>query len=98
MAGAVDGLADGFEDLEGAVVGFLGASFCLLKIEVRLVFFLGGSLGIFFFSSGIVGCFGARWNAQYVAVAGEVVKGVYDFSRKWQCGDINLVSDIMQHH
>ena len=54
LAGAVDGLADGVEDLEGAVVGFLEASFCLLKIEDRLVFFLGGSLGIFFFSSGIV--------------------------------------------
>ena len=88
MADAVDGLADGYEDLEGAVVGFFGASFCLLGVEVRLVFFLGGSLGIFFFSSAIVRCLGARWNAQYVAVAGEVVKGVHDFSRKWQCGEI----------
>ena len=50
----MDGLADGVEDFEGAVVGFLGASFCFLEVEKILVFFLGGSLGIFFFSSGIV--------------------------------------------
>ena len=70
LAGAVDGLADGVEDREGAVVGFLRPSFCLLGVEDRLVFFLGGSLGIFFFSSGIVFYFldvyGARWNAQLV--------------------------------
>ena len=41
----MDGLVDGVEDFDGAVVGFLGASVCLLG-----VFFLGGSLGIFFFS------------------------------------------------
>lgn len=55
LAGAVDdGLADGVEDLEGAVVGFLGASFCLLGVGFKVIFFfLGGSLGIFFFSSAI---------------------------------------------
>ena len=79
MAGAVDDLAEEVEDLEGAVVGFLGASFCFLKIEERLVFFLGGNLGIFFFSSAILSqclifdVLGARLKAQFVAVAGEIV-------------------------
>ena len=59
LVGTVDDIVDGVgvEDLEGAVVGFFEASFCLLGgFEDRLVFFLflGGSLGIFFFSSGIV--------------------------------------------
>ena len=45
----LEGLADGVEDLEGAVVGFLRASVDVLDEEVGLVFFLGGNLGIFFF-------------------------------------------------
>ena len=53
LAGVVDALAVGVEDLEGAVVDFLGAVVCLFGVEEVLVFF-GGSLGIFFFCSGII--------------------------------------------
>ena len=50
----VDDLTGGVEDLEGAVVGFLGGFVCLFAVEVGLVF-LGGNLGIFLliFSSAI---------------------------------------------
>ena len=92
----MDDLADVVEDLEGAVVGFLGASFCLLEVENRLVFFLGGSLGIFFFSSAILSILyvlGTRWNAQCVAVAGEGAKGVMNFQGS---GSAGRSSDIMQ--
>lgn len=47
LAGAADCLA------KEAVVGFLSALVCLLAVVVGLVFFLGGKLGIFFFSSVI---------------------------------------------
>ena len=95
MAGAVDGLADGVEDLEGAVVGFLGGSFCFLEDEKRLVFFLGGSLGIFFFSSAIVWVlwyYGARWNARFVDVAGEVRKELYNSNEVAVRGDLILLT------
>ena len=49
----MDGLAVGFEDLEGAVVGFFGAVICLFAVEGALVFF-GGNLGMPFFCSGIM--------------------------------------------
>lgn len=56
LACVVDDLIGGVEDLEGAVVGFLGGFACLFGVEevVGLVF-LGGNLGIFFlvFSSAI---------------------------------------------
>ena len=54
LAGVVDDLAAGAEDLDGAAVGSLGAAVCLFGVEEGLSFFLGGSLGIFFFCSGIV--------------------------------------------
>lgn len=53
LAGVLAGLVVGVEDLEGAVVGFFGRVVCLFAVEGGLVF-LGGSLGIFFFCSGIV--------------------------------------------
>lgn len=53
LAGVVDGLAVGVEDLEGAAVGFFGAVVCLFAVEGTLAF-LEGSLGIFFFCSGIL--------------------------------------------
>lgn len=58
LAGVVDGLVVGVEDLEGAVVDLEGAAVCLFAVEETLVF-LGGSLGIFFFCSGIVECLGS---------------------------------------
>ena len=45
------------EDFEGVVVGFLDAEVCLLVVEEEEeegLVFLGGSLGIFFFGSGMV--------------------------------------------
>ena len=74
LVGTVDDIVDGVgvEDLEGAVVVFFEASFCLLGgFEDRLVFFLflGGNLGIFFFSSGIVfDCFDVFGSALKCAI------------------------------
>lgn len=53
LAGVVGGLVVGVEDLEGAGAGFFGGVVCLHAVEGGLVFF-GGSLGIFFFCSGII--------------------------------------------
>ena len=73
LAGVVDGLVVGVEDMEDAVVDFLGAAVCLFAVEETFVF-LGGSLGIFFFCSGIVECFwidGEMCLSTCLAVAGE---------------------------
>lgn len=56
LAGIVDCLVVEAEALEDAVLGFFGAVVCLLTVGGTLVF-LGGSFGIFFFSSGIVWIF-----------------------------------------
>ena len=72
LAGVLAGLVVGVEDLEGAVVGFFGRVVCLFAVEGGLVF-LGGSLGIFFFCSGIVQLVG-DWGQKYIqhmTVAGE---------------------------
>lgn len=76
-ASLVFDLAGGFEEFEGAVVGFLGTFVGFLGVEAALVVaFLGGNLGIFFFCSTIVlyciilYCF-TFW--EYESVAGEAV-------------------------
>ena len=54
LAGVVEALGGGSEDLGGVVVGFLGVVVCLFDVvDVGLVF-LGGSLGIFFFFSSAI--------------------------------------------
>ena len=57
LAGVVGDLEVAVEDLEGAGAGFFGGvvclHVCLHAVEGGLVFF-GGSLGIFFFCSGIL--------------------------------------------
>lgn len=55
LDGGLEDLGLAVEGLDGAVVGFLGVVVCLFVVEGGgLVFFLGGSLGIFFFCSGII--------------------------------------------
>lgn len=55
LACVVDDLTGGVEDLEGAVVGFLGGFVCVFGVLAVGLVFLGGNLGIFFlvFSSAI---------------------------------------------
>ena len=53
LDGVLEDLGVEVEGLDGAAVGFLGVVACLLVVEGG-GFFLGGSLGIFFFCSGIV--------------------------------------------
>lgn len=53
LAGVVGALGVAVEDLEGAGAGFFGAVVCLHAVGGGLLFF-GGSLGIFFFCSGII--------------------------------------------
>ena len=53
LAGVVGALGVAVEDFEGAGAGFFGGVVCLHAVEGGL-FFFGGSLGIFFFCSGIV--------------------------------------------
>ena len=55
LDGGLEDLDLAVEGLDGAVVGFWGVVVCLFVVEGGgLVLFLGGSLGIFFFCSGII--------------------------------------------
>ena len=54
LDGVLEGLEVEAEGFDGAVVGFLGVVVCLVVVEGGGFIFFGGSLGIFFFCSGIV--------------------------------------------
>ena len=54
LAGVLEDLGVEVEGLDGAVVGFLGVVVCLFVVVGGGLVFLGGSLGRFFFCSGII--------------------------------------------
>ena len=54
LDGVVEDLGVEVEGLDGAAVGFLGVVVCLFVVEGEGLIFFGGSLGIFFFCSGII--------------------------------------------
>lgn len=107
LAGVVDGLAVVVDDLEDAAVGFFGAVVCLFAVEGALVFF-GGSLGIFFFCSGMFAfnCFDGGMYLWLVTLQGSLpyftllylLSGnalrVLCFPRKWHCGAAKRVTRL----
>ena len=57
LDGVLEDLGVEVEGLDGAAVGFLGVVVCLFVVEGGGLIFLGGSLGIFFFCSGMINRF-----------------------------------------